>query len=310
MKKLIIPIVSCSLIACGGGDSTQTPPVETPTVVETPNIINADNAVNLVKEHFRSVVNSGLLPLPKAVDLMLNSDFISQEDVTCDISGSLSQTVVFQREPNGGFIYEDDELSFVFDECSNEEDFYFSGTSSLRYDFYKNDNDLTYGNIGAKNYQLEMNFYDVFQKDSIFEKQVDGYAEYNRFTQLGLDEIQIYADYQIQDNLFGDKVFKGMIFNYVEDENTQLRTELISGEVKIDSFELAGTMSTEEGLVRGINRYGYYESGKLRLDYGDMYAILIILSDDTVDINIYNEEDEQVDFIIRVPQSRVFSRLD
>jgi hypothetical protein len=305
-----------TITSCGGSDSgdsnaevidNNNTTIE--EVSETSNDINETNAVGLFRQHISAVINSPI-PTYNVAQIAIGNNFSNDQDIPCDLSGTMTKEIIFQRQPNSFFTYEDDEIQYSFDGCSNIESESINGTLSLRYDLYLNDNDISYSSISSDNYKLALTF-DSIENNAFFSTKVNGYVDYNRYKEPGIDETSIYSNFTEDDDFSGYKELKQVTYKFVIDENLAQRHESISGEVHMNKTLNSGTFVTSEVLVRDIERYGYYSQGSIKLIYGNNYALLEFFSDDTARIDIYSEiENTLISSLIDIPQSDIFYRFN
>jgi len=305
-----------TITSCGGGsssndkavvikDSNVTPAEE---VLQTNNTIDESNAIELFRKHLSAVIDSQI-PAYDIAQIVINGDFSNEKDVSCDLSGTMTKEIIFQRQPNSFLTYEDDEIQYSFQECSNKESQSINGKLGLRYDLYLNDNDIIYTSIDSNNYKIALNF-DSIEDNTTFNSLVNGSVEYNRYKEPGIDETSIYSDFTEDNDFWGYKELKKVTYKFTIIENLAQRHESISGEVDLGNYPNSATFITNEVLVRDVERLGYYSEGSIKLIYGETTAELDLFSDDTATIDIYTRTGNTlIHSIINIPQVDIFTRL-
>lgn len=305
-----------TITGCGGGSSSSNKVVDVKDDSVSPadetsqdnNTINESNAINLFRQHLSAVIDSPI-PVYDIAQIAINGDFSNEQDASCKLSGSMTKEIVFQRQPNSFLTYEDNEIQYSFQECSNKASQSINGKLNLRYDLYLNDSDNTYSSIDSNNYKIALSF-DSIEDNSTFNNLVNGDVEYNRYKEPGIDETNVYSDFTNDNGLWGYKELKKVTYKFTIIENLAQRHESISGKVYLDSFQKTATFITNEVLVRDVERRGFYSEGLIKLIYGDTSAELELFSDDSATIDIYSEPENTLIYsLINIPQRDIFTRF-
>lgn len=303
-----------TITGCGGGGSSSdnadsikegnVSPTE--QVLQRNDTINESNATELFRLHLSAVLDSPI-PAYDIAQIAINGDFSNEQDISCALSGTMTKEIIFQRQPSSFLVYEDDEIQYSFQECSNKASEVINGNLSLRYDLYLNDSDVAYSNIDSNNYKIALNF------DSIKGEKlglINGSVEYNRYKEPGLDETSVYSDFTDTNPFRSYKELKEVTFKFTIIENLAQRHESISGEINLSYYPNSATLITNAVLVRDIERLGYYSEGSIKLVYGETSAELELFPDDTANINIYSEtENTLTHSLTNISQRDIFSRF-
>lgn len=316
-KNYLAALVSLfAITSCGGGSSSSDKTVEikdsdvipAEEVIQTNNTIDESNAIELFRKHLSAIIDDPI-PAYEIAQIAINGDFANEKDVSCTLSGTMTKEIIFQRQPNSFLTYEDDEIQYSFQECSNKESQSINGKLSLRYDLYLNDSDVIYTSIDSNNYKIALN-YDSIEDNSILNRLVNGSVEYNRYKEPGTDETSVYSDFTEDNDFSGNKELKKVTYKFTIMENLAQRHESISGEVQLANYPNSATFITSEELVRDVERLGYYSKGSIKLIYGETSAVLELFSDDTVTIDIYSRNENTLIYsMINIPQRDIFTRF-